>query len=194
MNTNFDTIAHIIRARRTIKATAMNGNKIPQSAIEQLLSLADHAPTHGRTEPWRFKIYTGEALIDFGQQHANLYWQHTPEDKRQPTKQDALKQSSERASHLIIVSMRRTPETKIPMMEEYAAVAAAVQNILLGAEALNIAAIWSTGGMALKPEMKTLLLLPEEDQVVGFLYLGYTDEAKREPMRRIPIDEKTHWV
>src|SRR5690606_18699394 len=176
MNTNFDTIAHIIRARRTVKATAMNGQKIPQSAIEQLLSLADHAPTHGRTEPWRFKIYTGSALKEFGQEHAQLYWENTPEDKRVEIKRDGLLLSAERASHLLIVTMKRTPNSKIPLMEEYAAVAAAVQNILLGAEALQLAAIWSTGGMALKPEMKTLLQLSEEDQVVGFLYLGYTDE------------------
>ncbi len=194
MNTNFDTLAHIIRTRRTVKATAMNGQQIPAGDIDQLLLLADHAPTHGRTEPWRFLIYTGDALQQFCKDHAQLYWAHTPEEVRTVSKRDNLMLTGEKASHLIIVTMQRTSDTRIPMMEEYAATAAAVQNMLLGAEALNIAAIWSTGGMALKPEMKALLHLQEEDQVVGFIYLGYTNDPKREAMRRIPIDQKVHWV
>lgn len=194
MTTNFDTIAHIIRSRRTVKVAAMNGQQIPDSAIEQLLSLADHAPTHGRTEPWRFKVYTKEALQAFCQQHAQLYWDHTDEASRMVSKREGLLLPAEKASHLVIVIMRRTQDTKIPMMEEYAATAAAVQNILLGAEAMNIAAIWSTGGMALKPEIKSMLQLAEEDHILGFIYLGYTDEDKRPPMRKIPIDQKTHWV
>ena len=194
MNTNFDTIAHIIRSRRTVKAASMNGRQIPDSAIEQLLLLADHAPTHGRTEPWRFKVYTKDALEAFCQQHAQLYWDHTDEATRTISKRDGLLNPATKASHLIIVIMRRTRDTKIPMMEEYAATAAAVQNMLLGAEALNIAAIWNTGGMALKPEMKTMLHLTEEDHILGFIYLGYTDEDKRPPMRNIPIDQKIHWV
>ncbi len=94
-------------------------------------------------------------------------------------------------SHLIVTLMKRTKETKIPLMEEYAATAAAVQNILLGAEALGIAAIWSTGGMALKPAMKTYYSLSEDDFVMGFVYLGHTDQPKKEAVRNIPLTEKS---
>jgi nitroreductase len=51
-------------------------------------------------------------------------------------------------------------------------VAAAIQNILLGAMALNISSFWSTGGMTYHPELKRYLNLEEEDQVIGLLYLG----------------------
>lgn len=33
-----------------------------RSALEQMLEAANWAPTHGRTEPWRFVVLSGEGL------------------------------------------------------------------------------------------------------------------------------------
>lgn len=194
MNPDFETIARIIRDRRTTKAASMNGSSIPDTTVKQLLELADYAPTHGRTEPWRFFVYQGAALEKFCKDHAQLYWDNTAEENRKQQTFDNLAHAGDMASHLVICVMRRTPETKIPLMEEYAATSAAVQNILLGAEALNVAAIWNTGGMALKQPMKDYLQLQTEDQVVGFLYLGFSDQPKKEAVRNIPLEEKIVWA
>ncbi|WP_118951251.1 nitroreductase family protein [Taibaiella helva] len=194
MNQDFETIARIIKDRRTTKAAAMNGQVIPDTAIEQLLQLADYAPTHGRTEPWRFFVFTGAGLKQFCQDHAQLYWDHTAEENRKEQTFENLAHAGDMVSHLVVAVMRRTPETKIPLMEEYAATAAAIQNVLLAVEASGMAAIWNTGGMALKPAMKTYLKLQEEDQVVGFLYLGYSDQPRKEAVRNIPLTEKIVWA
>lgn len=172
----FADVAKAIKNRRTTKVPRMNGKKIPQSIVEELLQLADTAPTHGNTEPWRFTVFSGEALKKFCKAHGEMYWNYTNPETRSEATRDNLISFGEKASHLIIAQMKRTPETKIPFLEEYAATAAAVQNLLLGASAAGIAAIWNTGGMALKPQMKEYLQLAEEDEVVGFIYLGYTDD------------------
>jgi nitroreductase len=186
----FEIIEKVIQERRTVKAPMMNGRVIEEDTLERLIALAHYAPTHGRTEPWHFNIYTGASLKHFCEQHGELYWEHSPEASRIPGTKQNLTNMGDKASHLVIVTMRRTPETKIPFLEEYAATAAATQNILLGAEALGIAAIWSTGGMALKPVMKTFLHLKEDDEVVGFLYLGYTDQEKKPAQRNSTIAAK----
>jgi nitroreductase len=194
MSQNFEQIANVIRDRRTTKPGAMNGAPIADSTINQLLELADYAPTHGRTEPWRFFVYKGEALKNFCKDHAELYWANTAEENRKQQTYDNLEHMGDMASNLVIAVMRRTPETKIPFLEEYAATSAAIQNVLIGAEAMGLATMWSTGGMALKPAMKQYLNLKEEDEVVGFLYLGHTDQPKREPVRNIPLAEKIVWA
>lgn len=194
MTPNFETIATVIRNRRTTKATAMNGQQIPNEQIDQLMSLADHAPTHGRTEPWRFMIYTGTSLEKFCNDHAQLYWDNTPEESRLAQTFENLKHQGNMVSHLVVTLMKRTEPTKIPLMEEYAATSAAMQNILLGAEALGLAAIWSTGGMALKQPMKDYFSLSADDFVVGFIYLGYSDQPKKEAQRNIPLTEKVTWA
>jgi len=172
----------------------MNGGRIPDEQVADLLKLADRAPTHARTEPWRFWVYRGAALTQFGDDHADLYWNNTPEDKRQEEKANNLRNMVSQVSHLVIVAMKRTPMAKIPMLEEYAATAAAVENILLGAEAAGISVIWSTGGMAHHPAMKTYLELQEEDQVVALLYMGYSDLESKPTQRNIPLEEKAKWM
>lgn len=186
----FEVLKSIILNRRTVKATAMNGRMIPEEQIQQLLLLADQAPNHAQTEPWRFWVYSGDALRQFGETHAHLYWDNTPEKKRNRSKCDKLIRSAKQASHLVIVVMKRTKDARIPVLEETAAVSAAIQNILLGATALGIASIWSTGGMTHHPALKAFLQLKEEDIVMGLLYLGYTDQPPKSGKRNIPLEKK----
>ncbi|MCJ8209068.1 nitroreductase [Mucilaginibacter sp. RS28] len=190
-NQDFVTISNIIKSRRTVKAAAMNGNKIPNGHVAALLELADWAPNHGSTEPWRFVVYENPA--DFCQQHAGLYKEHTPAENFNETSYNNFMTQGNKASHVLVAVMKRGDLPKIPVFEEIIAASCAVENLLLGATALNIVGFWSTGGMILKQPMKDFLQLGEEDHVLGVLYLGYADE-KPEGRRKIPLEEKVKWV
>jgi len=172
----------------------MNGQVIPDETVNELLALADWAPTHGRTEPWRFFVYGGQALKDFGATHADLYWDHTAEDKRQEATKEKLLHNVDNASHLVIAIMKRGENPKIPQLEEVASASASVQNVLLGATALGISSFWSTGGMAHTHALKDHLQLAAEDIVMGLIYLGYTDEPAKEGVRNTAIGEKVKWM
>lgn len=190
----FQVIAENILTRRTTSVPKMNGQLIPQETIQELLKLADAAPTHARTEPWRFHVYSGESFGAFCINHGDLYWEHADLEKRNEGTKQTLSTMHNKASHLIVAMMRRTPEAKIPRSEEYAATAAAVQNILLGAHAAGLSAIWNTGGMALKQPMKDYLGLKEEDEVLGFVYLGHSDDTEtRLPNRNYPLASKVQY-
>jgi nitroreductase len=126
-------------------------------------------------------------------QHATLYKENTPEEKFETFKYNKLLNQGDKASHIIIAVMKRGHLDKIPAFEEIAAASAAVQNMLLAATALHIASFWSTGGMALKPALKTFLNFGDDDQVMGIIYLGYADEYP-EGKRMIPLEQKIHWV
>lgn len=191
--TSFEQLRAVIRSRRTTKAVAMNAREIPDAQIGQLLELADWAPTHGQTEPWRFFIYAGQHLKRFGQIHAGLYWDHTEASRRTQPKYDKLVLSANRASHLLVAVMKRGANPKITAQEEISAASAAVQNILLGATALGIASFWSTGGMTHHPAMKEFLNLDEEDRILGLIYLGYSDEPDKKGERKILLSEKARW-
>jgi nitroreductase len=191
MDTKFTTVAENIKSRRSVKAQAMNGKKIPNGEIAALLELADWAPNHGNTEPWRFVVY--EDTAKFCHPHAELYKSVTEEDKFESATFNKLFSQGDLASHIIVAVMKRGHLPKIPAFEEIAAASAAVQNILLAATSLNIASFWSTGGMALKPELKKLLNFGDDDQVMAVIYLGYSDEHP-EGKRMIPIEEKIRWV
>ena len=190
---NFDNLRETISARRSIKPATLNGKKIPDQQINQLLSLANWAPTHGYTEPWRFVVYSGDAVQQFCHQHAEMYKDNTPPEKFNPAKYQKQQHNGDKTSHIIAVYMQRGNNPNITALEETCATAAAVQNILLGAEALGISILWSTGGAVLQPAMKDYLGLDEEDLVIGLLYMGYTDEPAT-PGKRTPIEAKTKWI
>jgi nitroreductase len=191
MNDRFEIIAGIIKSRRSIKPVKMNGKKIPDEQVRELLKLANWAPTHGRTEPWRFIVYSGNKVKEFCHQHAELYKNYTPKEKFEQANYDKLMHNGDLASHVILAIMQRGNSPKIPVLEEIAATAIAVQNIC-GATAAGIASFWSTGGMVHHPVMKDLLQLKEQDIVMSLLYLGYTNE-KIEGKRQTEIEEKVMW-
>jgi nitroreductase len=193
-NTSFEQIQSIIKNRRSTGWAKMNGSVIPDETLKELLALADWAPTHGRTEPWHFFVYGGEARRQFGKEHAALYWNNTPEDKRQEATLEKLEHNVDKASHLVIAVMKRGINDKIPQLEEIAATSAAIQNILLGATALGISSFWSTGGMTHKEALKKHLGLDTEDIIMGMIFLGYTDEPAKEGSRNIPFSEKVSWL
>ncbi|MBE7175481.1 MAG: nitroreductase [Mucilaginibacter polytrichastri] len=189
----FNDISALIRNRRTVKADQMNGTLIPDEQVQQLLELANWAPTHAFTEPWRFTVYAGEGKKTFCRAHAEMYRTNTPADKFAQPVFERLAAMGEKVSHIIVAKMKRHPAEKIPAMEEIAATACAIQNLVLAGEALGISTFWSTGGMALKQPMKDFYGLEENDQVMGVLYLGYAD-AKPEGRRIVPLEEKINWV
>lgn len=193
-NTRYEQVSATIKERRSIGWAKMNGQAIPDSTINELLALADWAPTHGRTEPWKFFVYGGEAKTIFGREHAQLYWDNTAEDKRQEMTREKLEHNVDKASHLIIATMVRGANPKIPVIEEIAAASAAVQNLLLGATALGIASFWSTGGMSHTEALKQYLGLGAEDVVLGLIFLGHTDEPAKEGVRNRPMAEKVKWL
>jgi nitroreductase len=190
---SFEILQNIIRNRRSTKPADMNGQLIDNALVHQLLELADWAPTHGKTEPWRFIVYEGAAKKAFFADHAELYKNNTDPEKFMRGKYEKLQQQGDPVSHIIVVYMKRTLQNSIPADEEAAAVAAAIENLLLGASALNIGVLWSTGGMTHHPSMKTYLGLKDEDMVMGILHLGYTDLPLKEGKRNIPLVEKTDW-
>ncbi|HTB53130.1 MAG TPA: nitroreductase [Ferruginibacter sp.] len=192
MSNTFSIIADVIKQRRSTKPAQMNGKLIPDAQVQQLLELADWAPTHGNTEPWRFFVYGGTAIKDFCTQHAELYKKNTDPEKYLQANYDKFLHNGDTASHIIMTVMHRGALPKVPVMEEEAAVSSAIQNILLGATALGIASFWSTGGMVHHYSMKELLHLRNEDVIMGMIYLGYSD-VEHKGKRIVPIAEKVKW-
>jgi nitroreductase len=185
----FNQLQHIIQTRRTVKPLLMNGKAIPEEQLSDILHLANWAPTHGLTEPWRFIVYGGARVQAFCQQHADLYRDHVAAEKFADEKYDKLLHMGDQASHIVVAVMQRGQLPAIPVLEEIAAASCAVQNMLLGATALGIASYWGSGGMAYHPAMKKLLELQEEDLVLGIIYLGYTDKQLT-GRRNTPIQSK----
>jgi nitroreductase len=191
MNEKQALLKEVIESRRTIKPEEFNGRIIPETILQELLLSANWAPTHGYTEPWRFILFSGKKGVQqFGRLHADLYKQETPEEQFLQKKYDTLLHKPDLASHVIVIIMKRGDKENIPEQEEMAATACAVQNMLLTAAAYELAVYWGSGGMCYHPSLKKHFGLEEQDKIMGFLYMGYSDKEHPKGFRNTGIDEK----
>ena len=60
--TPLDTLS-AIRERRTVDLPLLSPDPIDDQTLDTLLEAANWAPNHGRTEPWRFAVFTGEGRL-----------------------------------------------------------------------------------------------------------------------------------
>ena len=82
----------------------------------------------------------------------------------------------------------------VPEAEQMMSTAAAAQNILLALHSLGYGGIWRTGTFALNNKVNKFLGLNNEQQVLGYLYIGTPEgEAKRIPDLD-PSDYVTKWT
>lgn len=193
MNYNKLEINHLIRHRRSVFPDQFSDRVIDREVIEQLLENANWAPTHGKTEPWRFFVFTANRLKDLGELQASLYKKLTPAENYQEAKYNKLLNNPQKASHVIAICMKRQSSEKIPEIEEIEATACAVQNIYLTATAYGLGGYWASGGVTYKEELKEHFGLSEKDRVLGFFYLGYPKETPPDG-KRGHASEKITWV
>ena len=185
-------IARLIASRRSIFTANFTGETISKDHIELLLRQANWAPTHGKTEPWRFVVFSGESKKKFGEQHGALYQALTDETAFSSEKHHKITHLPDTASHIIAIGMKKDETGKIPEVEEICAVAAAVQNMQLMATAMGLGAYWSTGGMTFKKEMRTLLGWDDHHLCLGFLYVGKPKQWAK-GYRKTDISTKVRW-
>ena len=59
-------IFDVIRNRRSVFPVQYNGKPVSKMDIEKVLEAANWAPTHKKTEPWRFRVMQGEIQEKLG--------------------------------------------------------------------------------------------------------------------------------
>ncbi len=162
----------LIRHRRSVFPKQFSGEPVPRHIIDQMLENANWAPTHGRTEPWRFFVFSGPSLESFARFQAGLYKEETPAENFDQGKFEKLLENPKTASHIIAICMKRQASGKIPEIEEIEAVACAVQNMYLTATAYNVGAYWASGGVTYMEAAKEFFGLSANDRLLGFFYVG----------------------
>lgn len=179
-----------IKNRRAVYPAAYTNQLIDKQEIIQLLEAANWAPTHRRTEPWRFKVFQDAAKEKLADFIADKYLEAAkkPSEIVARTKRDKVLQSGA----VIAITMQRDPKESVPEWEEVAAVAMAVQNMWLMTQELNLGGYWSSPASI--HQLNELTPLVEGERCLGFFYLGKLNETPAAGSRKTSAEEKTTWV
>jgi nitroreductase len=184
----------IVQNRRSVYPYQFaKGEKIADEVVWEILENANRAPTHKLTEPWRFKVFSGEGLQHFADLQTEIYARYAGE-KFKEKKLKNLREYPLMSSHVILIAMKRTTSVTIPEIEEIIATACAVENIYLSVSAYNLGGYLSTGGITYIEESKRYFNLEPDDKIIGIFYLGCVDDIANPLSKRQPVTEKVEWI
>ncbi len=179
---------NVLRSRRSVGRVTQE--PIPRDVVEELLVAATYAPNHHLTAPWRFIVLSGASRRAVGEAHATAVLRERPDAGDEVVARESAR--LERAPVVIVCVVRTDREEPVRAREDRDAVAAAVQNLLLGAHLKGLGAMWRTGAIVDEPEVAIALGLTPDDAIVAFVYLGRGAIAP--PARpRQPLESVMEW-
>lgn len=136
--------------------------------LENILRAGLRAPDHGTLQPWRFFIIEGEGRERFSQTLEQAAIAAGQDEKAI----DKARTSPFRAPMIITVVAKCEAHHKVPHWEQVVSAGCAVMAMQMAALAQGYNGIWRTGPLTDSPLVREAFQCREQDQIVGFLYLG----------------------
>jgi nitroreductase len=174
----FDALADLIRSRRTHMLVDRD-RPVSTDVIEHLCELATWAPNHKKTWPWRFASFSGDGRLRLGEAFVDDMIERDFGDEGKHTK---TRTKYARTPAVLVVGCT-AHEHPTFHDENRDAVAAGIQNLLLGATALGLASFWSTPPLIDSARALELCGFAPTDRVVGVVYLGWPSGTVAAPPR-----------
>jgi nitroreductase len=168
----------------------VKSDPVERELVEKLLHAAIQAPNHYRVRPWRFVVLTGKSREALGDVMAQTLKKQNPD--LPDSALDIERAKPLRAPVLVAVGVDKPSEPKVLEIENICATAAAVENLLLAAHAEGLGAMWRTGPAARDPEIKKFLGFEPDQELIGFVYLGYPD-LEATVVERPSFEDRTVW-
>lgn len=191
--TSVQLFNQILRSRRSVFPDQFDaGKRIDDAIVREILTNATHAPDHGKSQPWRFTVFTGAGLSRFARFQSELYKLESG-DRFKEASYIKMQQNPLKASHIVAIGMKRTTARQVPEVEDLIAVACAIENIYLSLAAYGLGGYLTTGGVTYLEKARSYFQLGEQDKLLGFFYMGHVAHAAP-PVARVPLEERLTWI
>ena len=157
-----------------------------EEQLDFMFSAALRAPDHARLRPWRFLTVSGDGRHALGELLAKVSQEDQPD-----LSEDAINRCRGlpfRAPTVILAICVTQEHPKVPVLEQQLSMGASVQNLLLAAHAQNLGAIWRTGALCYHPSLAKGLGLEENEQLLGFIYVG-TATGPEKKLQKVSVSD-----
>lgn len=149
--------------------------------LDNILQAGLCAPDHKCLRPWRFIVCTNDGLQKLGK----IFEQAAIKKNAVPATIERAPLLPLRAPMVIVAVCNYKEDDKVPRVEQIASTACAVHAMQMASIAQGYQGIWRTGWYAQNTDVKASLGCKNEDEILGFLYLG---SSPLKPMPRCEVD------
>lgn len=180
---NTQEILDFIQSRRSmgrLLAPAPNAEQ-----LKQAVSVALTAPDHKQLNPFRFVVLENQALDNLG---LALHQATLDKGDTDETALQKAKMLPKRAPMIIACVTDYKNHPKVPEFEQLLSAGAGVQNLLLALQAQGFASVWRSGNLMNSQAVKQFFNLTDNNQVVGFIYVGMAG-AELPPRKAVNTDD-----
>lgn len=174
--------------------TSMSRLQAPAPSAEQLdimYRAALRAPDHGQIRPWRFLTVEGQGREALGELYAQALLHQNPQASAEQIKR--ARAMPLRAPMVIIVIACKQEHPKVPEYEQLIAAGCAAHGLLLAAQAQGLGAFWRSGEMTDNKHVTQQLGLQENEQIIGYIYVGTPSSDCRTGAQLEPAEFVGSW-
>lgn len=174
------------------------GDEAPRpEELRQILEAGMAAPDHGGLTPWRMITIRGDAIAALGDVFAEGLRSVNPDADDSAI--EKMRRRPLRAPLIVAVVFAPKPDDAVSPKDQLLSAGAVAHQLVLAADALGYGAVWLSGPMAENAHVMAALGLADDEQIVGFVYIGrVADEAmaakRRSLSRAAPEDVVTDWT
>ncbi len=134
-------------------------------ALEQILAAGVRVPDHACLQPWHCTVITDDGL----QRLSDLL---VASSDPKIANVEKIAKMPFRAPMIIVISTQYIQHEKVPTQEQLITAGCCVHAMQMAAFSLGFGAVWRTGELAYNKHVKQGLDISEQDEIVGFLYIG----------------------
>jgi len=164
---DIDRLEQLIRERRSSFRVDPE-QPVQADLIRRLCESAVWAPNHRRTHPWRFAVLSGDSRLAVGVALAEDL-----ERNDAPAEQVEKARGKFARAPVVVVVGSAGHEDPVLDEENRYAVAAGIQNMLLGATAAGLRSYWTTGRATTVEAIKRIAGFGTDVTIIGFVHFGW---------------------
>lgn len=154
---------------------------IPHDTIRLILEAGTQGPSGKNIQPWRFIVVQGpKQKKQLARLYSEAFFENRPSEIDDPdTNASAyLARNLDKAPAIIVVCAPVTQPTGIGQIGPFASTFPAIQNMLLTARAHGMGGTITINHVFRHEEMKSLLAIPEDRQIVAVIPIGFLGEEE----------------
>ncbi len=177
--------------RRSVPAKTLTGPAPSDDDLRQMLTAAARVPDHGKLEPWRFAVLSGDAARRLGELTREM---GAERDDQTPEKLAKLADGFDTDARIVTVLSTPVDSDKIPLFEQQLTAGCVCLGLVNAALTMGYGANWLTGWIAHDAAfLDRAFGLERPATIAGFIHIGTA--PNRPPERPRPdLDAITTWV
>lgn len=177
-----------VRLRQSLSRVT---DKAPSpTELAELVELLASVPDHSRLRPWRIIALRGDARDQIAEGLARAAMRDDSNNGDYEKHFEKFQKKARRAPLVLAIIIAEQPSRKVPLWEQEAVASGVAHTLSLLLWDTGWGTMWRTGLQARSPEVHAAHALAENEQLMGWIYVGGIPQDSQK--LRKPLDLAEH--